>query len=357
MGHRFKLLAFGIVSVALSLPSGGIGAEGAAQKKVRYSYDPDWLKTVEVPILGGETVFDAFTEKLSDWPSKGGKGVYLRLAGNKMLDAYLIEIPPGGRLKPEKHMYEEFVYYLTGRGVTTFQQEGRRVERTEWKAGALFSPPMNVSHQHINSSKDQPARLLVVTSLPAMLGTVGSADFLGDTAFAFRDRYNAEEDYLRTNERLGVRNIKTNFVPSVKGSKLDAWDERGAGSSNMHWDMADNIMVKPHTSEIPAGYYKLAHRHRNEAIIIQLTGEGYSLIWEKPGDEKKLVRWKAGSIYAPPLYWYHQHFNVSDQPARYLAFPNSFFMSRLGVNNTEQIELKDEDKIVKEIWERETKKK
>src|SRR5215218_10299200 len=50
-----------------------------------------------------------------------------------------------------------------------------------------------------------------------------------------------------------------------------------------------------------------------------VTGVGYSLLWYE-GDSKFVeIPWRHGIMYTPPFWMFHQHFNTSDKPARYLA--------------------------------------
>ena len=52
--------------------------------------------------------------------------------------------------------------------------------------------------------------------------------------------------------------------------------------------------------------------------MIILSGQGFSLMWPE-GEEKIIAPWHEGSMFTPPDRWFHQHFNVSVTPARYLA--------------------------------------
>ena len=45
----------------------------------------------------------------------------------------------------------------------------------------------------------------------------------------------------------------------------------------------------------------------------------YELFVEKEGLPINRYDWQEGSIVVPPELWFHQHFNASATPARYLA--------------------------------------
>jgi len=59
------------------------------------------------------------------------------------------------------------------------------------------------------------------------------------------------------------------------------------------------------------------------------AGEGYSLLWE-PGGEKVMCPWGEAAVFTPPGGWYHQHFNLGDEPARYLKFGHLPQLARVG---------------------------
>ncbi|MFC2059822.1 hypothetical protein ACFLTZ_01855, partial [Chloroflexota bacterium] len=103
--------------------------------------------------------------------------------------------------------------------------------------------------------------------------------------------------------------------------KLHEWKERGAGGSNIMFELADNTMAA-HVSEFPSGTYKKAHRHGPAASVVLLNGKGYSLMWLE-GESWVKCDWHMGSLFIPPNQWFHQHFNVGKEPGRYLAVHGS----------------------------------
>ncbi|NIO70521.1 MAG: cupin domain-containing protein [Anaerolineae bacterium] len=102
-------------------------------------------------------------------------------------------------------------------------------------------------------------------------------------------------------------------------------------TSGAHFDLADYKTIEAHISEIPPGGHNQKHRHMNEAIIYIVCGRGHSIIQPEGGPEQR-IDWEEGDMFAPPLNWWHQHFNDDpEKPARYLAFTNIGLMKKLGL--------------------------
>lgn len=80
----------------------------------------------------GFSIEDLRMAQVGPWPRMGGKGAFINLVGSEMsADAYLCEIPPGGSLNQERHMFEEMIFILEGRGATVISgTEGRRTPNT-----------------------------------------------------------------------------------------------------------------------------------------------------------------------------------------------------------------------------------
>ena len=108
----------------------------------------------------------------------------------------------------------------------------------------------------------------------------------------------------------------------------------------MHWSMSGNSMIDMHVSEMPGGLYKKAHRHSSDAFILLVAGEGYSLTWPEGRYEDRVrVDWQEGTIFVPPIYWYHQHLNPGSEPARYMAINAPLLVTNLGLRFSDQMDV------------------
>ena len=280
----------------------------------------EWQSAQGVPIIRGFFIEDLNTVELGPWPLKGGLGAFVELEGTGGTnDAYICEIPPGGHLAPQRHMYEEMIYITQGHGATSVWQAGGPKHTFEWGPGSLFAIPLNANYQHFNSSGREPARYYAVTNCCFVMNLFHSSDYIFNSDYCFTDRFDPRrQDYFSgEGEIFGRFFMTTNFVPDVPGLRLANYNERGMGSTNMKFDLADNTMGA-HVSEFPVGTYKKCHKHGPGAHVVILSGQGYSILW-KEGEEPIRVDWKPGSIIVPPGQWFHQHFNSGAIPARYLA--------------------------------------
>ncbi|MEE9194744.1 MAG: ethanolamine ammonia lyase-activating protein, partial [Alphaproteobacteria bacterium] len=113
----------------------------------------EWQARQDIPVITGFFVPDINAAELAHWDLKGGPAAFVMLEGaGGTNDAYICEIPPGGQLLPQRHMYEEMVYITQGHGATTVWQRDGRKHSFEWGPGSLFAMPLNADYQHFNSS-------------------------------------------------------------------------------------------------------------------------------------------------------------------------------------------------------------
>src|ERR687891_2748123 len=144
-----------------------------------------------LPIITGYGVEDLRTVRLGHWERLGGPAAYCHLEGSQGFVGILIaEIPPGKSLKPMRHLYEEQVLILSGRGATQFWSDSTREPITlEWQPGSLFSPPLNAKHQHFNGSASEPVRFATANNLPLVMNVYNSPNFVFNTPVEFSDRF------------------------------------------------------------------------------------------------------------------------------------------------------------------------
>jgi quercetin dioxygenase-like cupin family protein len=88
------------------------------------------------------------------------------------VDAYMLIIPPGSRSGKHRHLAEECLYVLEGRGydlhqdceveiTDTYHWEAQaEVKRYEWEAGDVIYIPPNTIQQHFNADAQRPVRLI-----------------------------------------------------------------------------------------------------------------------------------------------------------------------------------------------------
>ncbi len=275
-----------------------------------------------IPSLGGFYVSDVNTLELTPWERKGGSGVFLNLEGTgEINDTHVVEIKPGGKSKPERHLYEEMVYVVSGHGSTTVTS-GERSQTFEWGPGSLFAIPLNAAYQHFNASGSEPARYMAVTNAPTIIRLFHNLEFVLNNPYEFHDRFDGEDAYFSAEGELSQlwdrKFWTTNFIPDVRRHQLHERPDRGAGGTNVSLQFADNTMGA-HISEFPVGTYKKAHRHGPGAHVVILDGVGFSNLWSDPDADVTRCDWGPGAIVVPPENWFHQHFNTGPEPARYLA--------------------------------------
>lgn len=292
-------------------------------------YYDQWVAREGLDLIRGYAVDNVYTLPLKYWARTGGNAVRIQLDGTGDLnDAYVCEIPAGRQLEPVKHVYDEMVYILAGRGSTTVWYEGKPKNSFEWHAGSLFAIPLNARYQHFNLDGSEPVRYMAVTTAPLILNIYRNDDFVFNNPATFPERYDSREDFFSARfamretgfRETGVDDIKvafTNFVfdidaiPSHKSA-------RAAGANGRQFRMGPNGYMSAHSTTIPGRTFSTVHRHGPGFHVLWLRGEGYALMWPEAG-EKVQLHWGPGSIIVPPTMWWHHWAVLSPEPAQDLA--------------------------------------
>jgi mannose-6-phosphate isomerase-like protein (cupin superfamily) len=352
-------------------------------KKPRYginSYE-EWVEREGLRVAKGISL-DLFEVETTHWPRYGVKAAVCHFAGSgDYNNMFVIELPAGGSTLPQQHLYEEIYYVLEGRGSTQLEFADGRKRSFEWGPRSFFGIPLNAKYRHFNASGTQRALLCETTTLPMIMNIFHNDEFIFNTPSAFADRFGDEKYYGGEGDlhmlRPGNNIWETNFVPDLATIELTPWEDRGAGSSNIMFVLADGIM-HAHISEIAPATYKKAHRHGAGTHVLTLTGDGYSLLWDEGKSDFTRVDWKHGVVFPPCEGQFHQHFVTSENASRYVAtglgnlrYPlterkrrTSFAkagekqaVSRSVKEGGDQIEYEDQDPRIHEIWLEEMRKR
>src|SRR5688500_5512043 len=79
-----------------------------------------WVAEQGLDIISGHYVRNLRHVELKPWPRRGGKGIFINHeAPRPSSGCYGGECPQGGRLEPQRQLYEGMVLMLSGRGSTT----------------------------------------------------------------------------------------------------------------------------------------------------------------------------------------------------------------------------------------------
>jgi mannose-6-phosphate isomerase-like protein (cupin superfamily) len=343
----------------------------AQYRKDRVLLDPylDWAEAEGVPVLEDFGV-DLLAAETAPWARFGCNGAIINLKGRgNFCSTFLFELTPGANTAPLRHLFEAVYYVLEGHGSTRVETHDGASHTFEWGPKSLFALPVNAPYQMFNGSGTEPVRIAATTNAAMVMNLYHSDSFVFDNDHWFAGREGAEGRFAGDGEMTPIRPGRvlwdTNFVPDVGAFELKPWDARGVGSGNMQFILADGIMGA-HASEMPVGTYKKGHRHGPGLHIFTIHGSGYTLLWYEGDEEFQRVEWRHGMLFAPPDQMFHQHFDTSQEPARYLAvglgskrYP-VVLRRRAGSENNRsdvsikkggrQVEYEDQDPRIHPLW-------
>jgi quercetin dioxygenase-like cupin family protein len=353
------------------------------EQKPRYGIDAylDWVAKEGLPVIE-DFGCDLFAVGTSLWPRYDVKAAAVHLKGRgDFANMFLFDIPPGCASAPQRHLYEEVIYVLEGTGSTQIAFADGSKRSFEWGPRSLFAIPLNASHRHFNGSGRERALMVSTTDLPLVMNTFHDERFIFETDYEFAARTGKTAYFAGEGDLISVRPgnhmWETNFVPDLAALELKSWSDRGGGSTNIMFVLADGIM-HAHISEMPVGTYKKGHRHGPGFHVMCVTGHGYSLFWYEGDKDFQRLDWKHGVVFPPADRLFHQHFNSSRFPARYLATGVGGLRYPLTTQNRrslmglkpgekgavslsmkeggDQVEYEDQDRRIHGIWLEEMKK-
>jgi mannose-6-phosphate isomerase-like protein (cupin superfamily) len=321
-----------------------------------------WAADQGIPIIEGFYIPDLTAVEMGYWEAMGCHGALVELDGTEETNgSYIIRLAPQETTLWQKRMFEELLYVAEGEGLTEVRSPDGRLTVCRWKRGSVFGVPLNFEYRHIAT---QESVFYCVNSAPMVMNLFHSDKFVFDNPFQEFDRFDGSEDFFSPNGRFWARKDgatiwETNLVEDVRALELPPFEARGAGGSNVCFELADGTVVA-HVSEFPKATYKKAHRHGPGAHVIMLTGDGYTLLWKNSLDDAVDIKWTDNAIIVPPSLWWHQHFNTGETPAAYLAMRWGSWKHRLNHHSDniakdrrhggDQIDYDDQDPRIDELF-------
>jgi len=349
--------------MAQNVPPQDTIARGGGQDG-KFIYDR-WMGSQGVPVHRGYFIEDLRTIEVGPWAERECNAAFVQLQGMEgVAEARVTEIPGGGTVPPMKFALDEVIYTVAGNGICTVWADGVSKHSFEFGPRSLFLIPRGAYRQFSNARGDQALRMLHNNYLPVAMSLEPDPDFYFNNPYAHPELLTPREDelYAVAKRAPSMGRGATwygNFFTDMAG-----WDDlvphrqRGGGGHVVDVSFP-NSQMGGHMSVFPPGTYKKGHRHGPGRVIVIPGGEGYSIMWPE-GGEKVIAPWHEASMFTPPDRWFHQHFNVSVAPARYLALAPlpqfSGHSEQVDDRARDQIEYTREESWVKEMFTEELAK-
>lgn len=287
-----------------------------------------------------------------------GKGEYGEGRLHQM-DAVLVELPPGGKFGPHKHLAEETMYVVSGKGHTSMWMPGSPTKkRYDWSESDVVSPSLNSWHEIVNSSSTQSARILVMTSTPLMTRIFGNAAFLSSSDFAFKERWEKGLQEPKFLERPGRNGGKVDLslmaighhIPNMLGMKMPIafgdpeYPEEGINvvapldtdtGSDALGGMAGNRLFEWQNREVikvdGVIHGSGDHHHAWEVVYFCPKGEIITYVTRQGRNQpRRTIKWSAGDMFIIEADEIHQHL-LPVKGSRFLQFKLSGYFRGVGI--------------------------
>lgn len=349
--RRLAFLSAALVTLVLVLTAGlklvkAQGPKPAQKSSTRPETVP--LKTVSVK----------FDKEYGAAIARFGNGEYGE-GRLRQMDATLVEIPPGGKLAHHKHLYEEMIYIVSGRGYTTMWLPGTTAKkRYDWSASDVLSPSLNAWHETANASSTEPARLLVISSAPLLTRMFGTAALAMSSDYVFQDRWEKGLKEPKFLERPGRNGGKVDlslmsighFMPDMLTMKMPiafgdpTYPEDGinvvpptdtstgvdaeagmAGNRLFEWQNREYLKADAGTHE------EGNHHHAWEVVYYCPVGQ-MEIYLKRQGknEQRRTVKWIAGDMIIVEADEVHQLY-TPEKGTRFLQFKVSGYFRGSGI--------------------------
>ena len=247
-------------------PEGMKNAGYGAWKRPNTPYD-DYMEAQGIPIFRGIGVRRVQDMPLKRWNRMGGNGTFIQLYGTEgRWGCYVIEVPGAGALNPERHMYEEIMVVVEGRGTTeVWTDDQKKPHSFEWQRGSMFSIPLNTWHRIINAASS-PALILVASTAPNVMNIFRDTDWIFNCPVTFPSRFDGSDNYFKPKDDVapdalrGLAMRRTNLVPDIFNAELYLDNRRSPGYRRLEPALAGNVFYQ-FVGEHITGRYSKAHAH------------------------------------------------------------------------------------------------
>src|SRR4030088_2575177 len=228
-------------------PEGMRNAGYGVWKRPNTPYD-DYMEAQGIPIFRGIGVRRVQDMPLKRWNRMGGNGTFIQLYGTEgRWGCYVIEVPGAGALNAERHMDEEIMVVVEGRGTTEIWTDDQKKPHSfEWQRGSMFSIPLNTWHRIINAASS-PALILVASTAPNVMNLFRDIDWIFNCPVAFASRFDGSDNYFKPRDDIapdplrGLAMRKTNLIPDIFNAELYLDNRRSPGYKRMEPNMAANV--------------------------------------------------------------------------------------------------------------------
>jgi gentisate 1,2-dioxygenase len=145
-----------------------------------------------------------------------------------------------------------------------------------------------------------------------------------------RSEMAAREQFLRDNPPV------TGLAVPEDLREIDLIQRPWRNNKGRWFELAANRVLSAHLAELTPGGNSVRHRHTTEAYIYIVMGRGFSIV-NYDGEPEERIEWSEGSLFSPPVWAWHQHFNSDlEQPARYLAIQDTGLVRHMRLHNIER---------------------
>ena len=263
----------------------------------KFMVDPylNWVKAEGAPIYEGAAL-DLMALDVKPWARFGMKGAVCHIDGRcDYLTAFLFGLEAGQASAAIRHTYEDVFYVLSGNGETQITLSDGHEITIEWSEKKLFAVPINATARHKAGSSG--ARFVALSDFRYLMGLYRNEAFLFGNTSPLHGRQK--------------RAIDAGLVVNPMTAPVSA-DELAPLA------LAD-LSVGVDLTTIGAKSSTLARRQMQGRHLLGVDGQGFSLSFSNQTSDIRRMDWRHGMLFGLKGMQFHQHFNASGAPARFVA--------------------------------------